>query len=123
MTSLTITAVLSESQLTNDRQKIPEVRWWFEGRPRHLPVSAMTNEMTAARRSILTSKSSNDSLILSQRDSSSSFSSWFGPCFASSWAAYAEVSPRSRLVLRPFTTSSTVYLWYWNSLRSSLLKA
>jgi hypothetical protein len=26
MTSLTITAVLSESQLTNDRQKIPEVR-------------------------------------------------------------------------------------------------
>jgi hypothetical protein len=41
----------------------------------YLPVRAMMNEMMAARRRILTRRSSNDSLIFSHRDSSSSFSS------------------------------------------------
>ena len=58
-----------------------------------LLVTAMMKEIVADASKIWTRISSNCSMMLSQRDLSSSASSSLGPCFSSLFAASAEVSP------------------------------
>ncbi|TNV85698.1 hypothetical protein FGO68_gene227 [Halteria grandinella] len=69
-----------------------------------LTVRAMMKDMMAASKRIRTRRSSKDSLIFSQRDSSSSFSSWLWPYFSSLFFASSEVRPFARSVCKSATT-------------------
>jgi hypothetical protein len=84
-----------------------------------LPVIAIMKETVAAKRRILTRRSSKDSLILSQREVSSSFSKVFSPYYLILSSASSVVRPFFKFVFKSSITFSKVLLWYVKSVISS----